>query len=120
MSLGQIAFGLQLMPILATVVDELVFKIGKRQEGFAIGVRTFFARFGLIVQAITFGLIHHFTGFEPNSSTQTPLALLGLRIQLALVPTIIMGIGILLFWRLYDIDTEKKRLIQRELASLKL
>lgn len=120
MGLGQIAFGLQLMPILAEVVDELVVKIGKRQEGLVIGVRTFFARFGLIIQAITFGLIHILTGFEPASTTQDPLALIGLRIQLALVPTIIMTIGILLFWRMYDIDPTKKKTIQRRLAKLKL
>ena len=120
MGIGQIAFGLQLMPILSTVVDELVVKIGKRQEGLAIGVRTFFARFGIIIQAITFGLIHVLTGFEPASATQEPLALIGLRIQLALVPTIIMAIGIFLFWRLYDIDANKKKLIRGDLAKLKL
>lgn len=120
MGIAQVAYGLQLSPILANIVDELVAKIGKRQEGFIIGIRTLFARMGLIIQAITIGLIHLLFGFDQKSSTQTPLALIGLRVQLAVVPTIIMAIGIFLFWRLYDIDAKKKNEIRRKLADLKL
>ncbi|MHA1112307.1 MAG: MFS transporter [Promethearchaeota archaeon] len=76
MGIAQVAFGMQLSPILADVVDELVAKIGKRQEGFVIGIRTLFARFGLVIQAITIALVHLITGFDQNSTSQTPLALL--------------------------------------------
>lgn len=120
MGMAQVAFGMQLSPILADIVDELVAKIGKRQEGFIIGIRTLFARMGLIIQAITIAFVHLLTGYNQNSLTQTPLALIGLRIQLALVPTILMGIGIFLFWRFYDIDRNKKILTRNTLTKLKL
>jgi Na+/melibiose symporter-like transporter len=120
MGIAQIAFGLQLTPILADVVDELVVKIGKRQEGFIVGIRTLFARMGLIIQAITIAAIHFFFGFDQTADTQDKLALFGLRVQLALVPTVIMAIGIFLFWKLYDIDRKKKVSTRERLAKLKL
>jgi len=120
MAVAQITFGLQLQPILGDVMDELVAKIGKRQEGLITGIRTFFARMGLIIQALTFWIIHELTGFTPGGETQDALASLGLRFQLALVPTIIMGIGIFLFWRLYDIDAKKKSMIRGALSKMKL
>ncbi len=117
MGVAQIAFGMQFTPILSDIVDELVAKIGKRREGLIIGVRTFFARLGLIIQAITFFFIHTFTGYDPGELSQTPLAIWGLRIQLAVVPTIIMAIGVFIFWRLYDIDRNKKKVTRKILSE---
>jgi Na+/melibiose symporter-like transporter len=123
MGIAQVAFGMQFTPILADIVDELVAKIGRRREGLIIGVRTFFGRLGIIVQAITFFLIHHFTGFDPDLPPGTPqsgIAILGLRIQLAVVPTIIMAIGVFVFWMRYDLDKKKKEIIHEILVSKKL
>lgn len=64
-----------------------------------MGVRTFFGRIAIIIQAITFALIHILTGFEPGSATQSATAVFGLRLQVSVVPMILMIIGILLFWR---------------------
>ncbi|TFF85449.1 MAG: MFS transporter [Promethearchaeota archaeon] len=117
---GLIGFWLMLNPILADVIDEAVVNNKLRQEGFYMGVRTFFGRMALIIQALTFAFIHIFTGFEPGSTTQTSTAILGLRIQMALVPMMLMILGLLIFWRLYDITPEKKASIQAELKRLNL
>ncbi|TFG04461.1 MAG: MFS transporter [Promethearchaeota archaeon] len=117
---GLIGFWLMTNPILADVVDEAIVENGFRQEGFYMGVRVFFARIALIIQALTFALIHILTGFEPGSATQTPLAILGLRIQMAIVPSILMIAGLLVFWKLYDLTPEKTSIIKAKLEELNL
>ena len=54
------------------------------------GIRIFFARIAFIVQAVVFTLIHISTGFDPALQTQTDLALLGLRLQMALIPMLFL------------------------------
>ena len=109
-----------MLPVLGDVVDEAALKNNTRQEGIYMGVRTFFGRIAIIIQALTFAIIHISTGFEPGSPTQSPLAILGLRFQVALVPMILILIEILLFWKLYDITPEKKVEIRKKLAELNL
>ena len=115
-----IGFWVIMLPIISDVVDKAAVKNGIRQEGFYMGVRTFFGRIALIIQAVTFALIHIFTGFEPSAKTQSDTAIFGLRLQVAVVPMILMLIGVLLFWKLYDITPEKKEEIKAKLKELDL
>jgi len=101
-------------------VDEAAVRNGVRQEGFYMGVRTFFGRIALIIQAVTFALIHILTGFEPGAATQSDTAIFGLRLQVAVIPMILMLIGVLLFWKLYDLTPEKKVEIKARLKELDL
>ncbi len=119
-AIGSIGFWVFMLPVLGDVVDEAAIRNNIRQEGIYMGVRTFFGRLAIIVQAGTFFFIHTLTGFEPGSATQTPLAILGVRLQVALVPMILMLIGVLIFWKLYDITPEKKASIREKLEQLKL
>jgi Na+/melibiose symporter-like transporter len=120
LGVGIIGISVMVFPMFGDVIDEATTRNGIRQESFYTGFRSLFARFAIIIQATTFGLIHIFMGFEPGSSTQSPRAILGLRIQLALVPMLIMTIGLILFWKLYDLTPERKKLIQAKLKELKL
>ena len=105
---------------MSDVVDEAAVRNGVRQEGFYMGVRTFFGRIALIIQAVTFALVHILTGFEPGAKTQSATALIGLRLQVAVIPIILMLIGVFLFWRLYDLSPEKKEQIRARLKELDL
>ena len=102
------------------VIDEATIRNGTRQESFYVGFRGLFARIAIIIQAVSFGLIHIFMGFEPGSSTQSPRAIVGLRIQLVIIPMLIMTIGIILFWKFYDLTPEKKEQIKQQLKQLNL
>ena len=120
LGIGSIGFWVMMLPVISDVVDEAAVINGTRQEGFYMGVRTFFGRIAIIIQALTFALIHILTGFEPGSATQSATAVFGLRLQVSVVPMILMVIGILLFWRLYDITPEKKMQIKAKLKELDL
>jgi GPH family glycoside/pentoside/hexuronide:cation symporter len=120
LGIGSIGFWVMMLPVLGDVIDEASVKTGTRQEGFYMGVRTFFGRIAIIVQVGTFALIHILMGFEPGSPTQSETAVLGLRFQVALIPMILMLIGIFLFWKLYDLTPEKKKQIRLQLKELAL
>jgi GPH family glycoside/pentoside/hexuronide:cation symporter len=120
LGIGMIGFWLMLNPIISDVIDEAIAESGIRQEGLYMGVRTFFGRIAIMLQAVIFALVHIFTGFEPGSSTQSPTAIFGLRLQMGLIPAIIMIIGLLIFWKLYDLTPEKKEIIRQKLEELKI
>ena len=120
LGVGIIGMNIMVFPMFGDVIDEATIKNGTRQESFYVGFRSLFARFAIIIQAVSFGLIHIFMGFEPGSSTQSPRAILGLRIQLAIIPMLIITIGIILFWKFYDLTPEKKEQIKQQLKQLNL
>lgn len=120
LGVGMIGFWLMLNPIISDVIDEAISESGIRQEGLYMGVRTFFGRIAIMLQAIIFALVHIFTGFEPGSATQSPTAIFGLRLQMGLIPAIIMIIGVLIFWKLYDLTPEKKEIIRKKLEELNI
>jgi len=120
LGVGIIGINVIIFPLFGDVIDEATARNGTRQESFYVGSRALFANVAIIIQAVTFRLIHIFMGFEPGSSTQSPRAVLGLRIQVAIIPMIIMIIGIILFWKFYDLTPEKKEQIKQQLKQKNL
>jgi GPH family glycoside/pentoside/hexuronide:cation symporter len=120
MGVGLIGFWLMSNPVLADVIDEAIVNNKVRQEGLYMGVRIFFARIAILIQALTFTIIHITTGFNSKLPAQTDLALIGLRIQMAIIPVILMLLGVFAFWKLYDISPEKKKEIKQKLSELNL
>ncbi|PWI46900.1 MFS transporter [Candidatus Heimdallarchaeota archaeon B3_Heim] len=102
--LGGIGFGgywMIMTPALADVIDEIVIKTGKRNDGIFMGFRSFFGRLAFAVQAISFWLIHELTDFNPVAgATQTETAIFGIHIHTALLPAIFLVIGVFVFWRM--------------------
>nr|MBD3197670.1 MFS transporter [Candidatus Lokiarchaeota archaeon]MBD3202064.1 MFS transporter [Candidatus Lokiarchaeota archaeon] len=96
--------------IFSDCIDEIIINDKKREEGVFLGIRTFFVRLSIIIQAITFTLTSVITGFDPEIGISPSLeAIWGLKIQFAAVPLIIMLIAGIAFWRLYDLTPEKVR-----------
>jgi len=120
LGVGIIGINIIIFPMFGDVIDEATVKNGTRQESFYVGFRSIFGGVAVIIQAISFGLIHIYMGFEPGSATQSSRAILGLLIQVAIIPMIIMIIGITLFWKLYDLTPEKKVEIKARLKELDL
>ena len=120
LGVGMIGVNMILFPMFGDVIDEATIRNRTRQESFYVGFRSLFGGVAVFIQAISFGLIHIFMGFEPGSTTQSSRAILGLRIQVAIIPMIIMIIGITLFWKYYDLTPERKEQIQAKLKELNL
>jgi len=109
-----------LYPTFSDVIDEIVLKTKNRKEGIYYGFRTFFGRLSIVIQALAFGLIHVMTGFDPAATTQSTLALLGLRFQMTIVPMLFYLIGFLCMWRVYDLKPAKVQSIKAQLKTLDL
>ena len=117
---GMAAFKVARFPCLADTLDEAVVNTEKHQESVYMGVQTFFMRFSLIVQALIFGIVHILTGFDPNVEKQTSLALIGIRLQAAVIPAIVVLIGLLVFLKYYDLTPEKTAINKEKLKELRL
>lgn len=109
-------------PTFSDVIDELVVKLGKRSEGIFYGFRTFIGRFSIVIQAVTFGLIHYFTNFNPDYivTPQPASALLGIRIHSAIIPAVFYLLGFLAMWLVYDLTPDKTKEIKMKLEELNL
>lgn len=112
------AVWLMLKPIMADVIDHAVVTSGVREEGVFYGIYQFFARIGLFMQALIFGIIHSLTDFAQNPTGDA--SLLGIRLHFGIVPVILLVIGILIFWKFYMLTPDKVEKTQQELKALGL
>ncbi len=106
--------------IFSQVIDESVVKYEQRREGIYNGVLNFFKNFGKLLQAVTLAAVHELTGFVEGASTQPPSALIGIRLHMGLIPAILMAIGLLVFWKFFDITPEKAKQYKEGIIKLKL
>jgi len=118
--IAQGGYWAMIFPTFSDVIDESVALHEKREEGTYIGIQQFFGRLGLIIQVMSFAIVHTLTGFVEGSVTQTPLALWGIRIHLAIVPCVAILLGALVFWKMYDLKPDKVRENQLKIKQLKL
>ena len=117
-SLG--GFWVMISPMYSDVIDESVTITGKRREGSYGGIRNFFLNLARVIQAMTLAIVHELTGFVEGSDTQTPLALIGIRLHLGLIPGIFIAIGAIVFWKCCDLTPDKAIQIKEQLIQLKL
>ncbi len=114
-------FWLLISPGMADVIDEIIVKTGERNDGIYMGFRAFFGRLAFAVQALTFGIVHKLTGFVNEAgATQPDSAIIGIRLHLSFIPMIFMIIGVIIFWRMNDLNPEKVSEIKKQLEEMKL
>jgi GPH family glycoside/pentoside/hexuronide:cation symporter len=94
-------------PTFSDVIDEIVITTKQREEGIYYGFRTFIGRFSIVIQALTFGIVHFLTFFDPRAATQTLLAQWGINIGMFAVPALFYFIGFILMWKVYDLKPDK-------------
>ncbi len=80
-----------------------------------MGIRNFFFRIAYITTGIIIAVVHLATGYVPGASTQTELALLGVRIHSGGFPALFCLIGAILMYKFYDLKGEKR---EQMIASL--
>ena len=113
-------FWVMLAPVLADVIDESVVKTGKREEGVYTGFQQFFGRLGILLQALTFVLVHSLTGFVEGADTQSAQAVWGIHIHFGLVPLLFMLAAVIIFWKWYDLTPDKVKINQDKVKELGL
>jgi GPH family glycoside/pentoside/hexuronide:cation symporter len=118
--IAQGGYWTMIFPVFSDVIDESVVLNEKREEGTYIGVQQFFGRLGLIIQVMSFAIVHELTGFVEGSETQSDLAKWGIHIHLALIPMICILLGALVFWKWYDLRPERVDENQLRIKQLKL
>ena len=106
--------------MIADTNDQVVSAAGRHVEGTLGGIRTFFTRMAYIVTGVIIAGIHLATGYIPGASTQTPLALMGVRIHYGGVPALFEGIAAILMIKFYDIKGEKREQIMASLKAKRL
>ena len=107
-------------PTFSDIIDEIVVKTGIREEAVYFGFRRFFSRLAIVIQALTFGIIHPLTNFNPDSLTQPITAQWGIMIGMLAIPAFFYILGFLCMWKVYDLKPEKVQHIKDKLNELNL
>ena len=100
------------------VMDERVVLTGSDIRGTSVGIQAFFSRLSRGAQIAIFAIVHELTGFIVGSPTQPPSAQFGIRLHMSLIPSILLIICVLIFWRLYPLTREKVFMNKQKLKEL--
>ena len=106
--------------VFSDVIDESISVTGVRQEGFYSGLRRFFGNLAKVTLAIYFATVHELTGFVEGADKQSAVANMGILLLFGIIPAITMAVGLIIFWKYYDITPEKSKTIREKLMSLKI
>lgn len=106
-------------PVFSSIVDVATIESRTHQEGLYKGIFTFFQRLGIGIRVVMFWIVQSISGYDPATSNTTA-ELLGLRLQVSIVPMIVMTIGIMIFWQLYQISRDDLEKNLEELDRLGL
>ncbi len=110
---------LMLQPVASDTYDEVSSRFEKRVDATLVGIRTFFFRMALVVQAGVFVVIFMATGFDPDPyATQTSLAMWGIRFNGIILPALIMVGMALIFRKYYTLEGAEKEALVRKLKDL--
>ena len=110
-------------PTFSDVIDENIIQTHMRNEGLFGGIRFFVTNFSRVTTAVIIAIVHVLTGFiegEQDITLQPAEAIFGIQLHTGIIPALFFLVGILIFWKFYDITPEKAEKIKRELKSLNL
>ncbi len=108
-NMGIVGFGLAglLMIVdilLAEIVDKDFEKTGKRREGVYFGFNGFFIRMSILMQAFSLFIVSELTGFDQFLDEQTALGQVGIKIQMLVLPIIMLFLGIYVIRKYYTLS----------------
>ncbi|MCX7027788.1 MAG: MFS transporter [Spirochaetes bacterium] len=98
-------FWMLMTPAMADVIDEVVVNTGKRDDGVYIGFRAFAGRLAYAIQALSFWIVHALSGFAADPRSDA--AKMGIRIHTALIPAVLLVLGVVFFLCMNGMDAEK-------------
>ncbi|MHA1526544.1 MAG: MFS transporter, partial [Promethearchaeota archaeon] len=103
--------------MLADTNDEVVNAAGRHVEASLMGIRTFFLRVAYLLTGAIIAGVHIATGYVPGASSQTELALIGIRIHTGGFPALFCLIAGILMVKFYDLKGEKKEALAASLRK---
>lgn len=117
--LGFGGFWTFMTPAMADVVDSVVVKQKRRDDGILMGVRAFFMRLSYASQAIVFWLCHKLTNYDPAvKGMQEPLARIGIKLHLTAVPALFFCLAAVAMITLNPLTPEKVQENRRLLKEM--
>ncbi len=111
-------FWMFMAPAMADVIDEIVVRDKKRDDGIYMGFRAFFGRLSYASQAVTFWLVHELTNF--SADPRSPEAIFGIHVHMALVPMGFLIVGIAVFMKMNTLNPQKVAEYRRQMKEMNL
>ncbi len=104
--------------IAANVYDDYMVKIGKNQKGIVTGVYSIFNRLAATIDTYIITAVWLISGFAAYSGIANQAGLIaagadldailfGFRLQIGLIPTILLFVGAAIFWKFYPLNPER-------------
>lgn len=113
--------GISYVMVSSEAIDNGVLSSNKREEGTYNGILKIFTAFSYVFQALIFAIVSAYTGYIPvKGKNQTELARFGLKLQMSLIPMVIILIGIIIFAIYYEISKEDAFANKKKLMELGL
>ena len=115
-------------PTMGDVLDDAAVRTGKREQSIYYGFQTFITRFGEAFKAMVIALAHIATGFKEGHPTLAgqqaanpggwQLVIVGIRVHTAVVPALVVLAMTIVFWRRFDLTTQKAAENRRKLEEM--
>ncbi|MBD3352968.1 MAG: hypothetical protein GF364_15910, partial [Candidatus Lokiarchaeota archaeon] len=102
------------------IVDENTVLHKKRREGVFYGLNGLIIRLSLVIQTLSFTIIHYLTGYQKGIAEQTAAAEWGILGHLVLIPTVSILLMALLIWKYYDLTPEHVKKNKEKIKELDL
>lgn len=106
--LGFGGFWTFMTPAMADVVDSIVVKQKKRNDGILMGIRAFFMRLSYASQAIVFWLCHKLFGYDASvKGIQSSKAIIGIKLHMTALPALFFCLAAIVMITLNTLTPEK-------------
>ncbi len=114
-------YGVIFVLLSAEGIDNAAFNSGKREEGSYNSVIRIFTALSYFFQTVIFAMVATITGYDPAfGSKNSEFAKFGLKLQMSIIPMIIILIGTILFIFMYKITKEDALKIKEQLIEMDL
>jgi len=122
LGLGVGGFWVAILPLLSDTIDEITAALGTHEEGVYFGIKTFFMRLSLIIQALIYWVVRGITGFTPQNMQNaqvTDAMEFGIRFELGGATALLLLLATILFLAKYDLSPEKVAAIRLKIEGLR-
>jgi len=109
-----------LIPLVGDVFDEHANINRNRSEGVSYGILKMFGGLTVILSNVITAFTYSLTGFISGWGPSTPLALVGIKSLISIIPGILIIGVMILFVTLYDLKPKKIETIRMELKELEI
>ncbi|MCE5208136.1 MAG: MFS transporter [Chloroflexi bacterium] len=119
--LGVGGFWVCILPLLTDTIDEITASVGRHNEGVYFGIKVFFSRIALIIQAVIYWVVRGITGFTPQimqSAEISDTMKFGIRFEMVGASALLLLISTIIFAANYDLGPEKMAVIRSKIDAM--